>query len=93
MPPTDAAGAATGYGMLEAVRIRRRDQMPEIEEVFVTPPKACAMTGICHRTLRRWIASGKCPGRRGPTGRYSVPMSWVRQHLAERNDGGIAPAE
>lgn len=66
--------------------------MPAPNEVFVSPMKACDMTGICDRTLRRWIASGKCPGRRGPTGRYSVPMSWIRQHLLEARNGGVTPA-
>ena len=56
------------------------------KDIFVTPAKAGEMTGICGRTLRRWIESGQCPGRRGPTGRYSVPMSWVRQHLKGKDD-------
>lgn len=57
----------------------RRDRWVKLGE-------AGEYAGVCMRTLRRWIASGRLPaGKTGPEGRYRVRLSDVdRVLLGER---------
>lgn len=65
--------------------VRHVIRQPMIKEKYLTLTQASKYTGLSHRTLQRYVATGKLPSKKNDSGVRQIPVLALKQYAkAER---------